>query len=94
MLARTIVAVLLCTSPDAGWTHTKRKHASGSWSATDMLASLAELLHIKTPPFVFHSDETGRRMQMIDALWAGTWAETVASRFTDSNPALTELLEQ
>ena len=31
---------------------------------------------------------------MIDALWAGTWAETVASRFTDANPALTELLEQ
>ena len=93
-MARTIVAVLLCTSAaaDAGWTHTKRKHASGSWSATDMLASLAELLHIKTPPFVFHSDDAGSRMQMIDALWAGTWAETVASRFTDANPALTELL--
>ena len=59
-----------------------------------MLTNLAELLHIKTPPFVYHSHSEGSRIQLIDALWSGKWAATVGRRFTDSNPALTQLLEQ
>jgi hypothetical protein len=89
-----VAVLLLCTSAEAGWTHSKRsKSSSGSSSAADMLASLAELLHITTPPFVFRSDEPSSRMQLIDELWKGAWAETVTSRFTDSNPALTLLLD-
>ena len=94
-MANLLAVLLLCASAEAGWTHSKRLHSrSGSSSAADMLSSLAELLHIKTPPLVFHSDSEGSRSQLIDALWSETWAATVASRFTDSNPALTELLEQ
>ena len=59
-----------------------------------MLVSLAELLHIRTPPFVYNSDSVGSRQEMIDALWAGDWAESVAGRFSAANPALQHLLEK
>ena len=86
--------VLLVCPAEATLARAPKRHRAGFLaSAGDVLAKAAELLHISTPRFVFHSDEPGSRMQLIDALWTGTWGETVAGRFTDSNPALTQLLE-
>ena len=96
-----LVAVLLCASAEAGtasaeagYSHKKRHKSSSGSSAGDMLVSLAELLHIRTPPFVYNSDSVGSRQEMIDALWAGDWAESVAGRFSAANPALQHLLEK
>ena len=94
MRRAALVVVLLCASAEAGWNHVKRHKSSSGSSAGDMLANLAELLHIRTPPFVYNSDRDGSRQEMIDALWAGTWTETVADRFSTANPALQQLLEQ
>ena len=93
-LGMCLVAALLCASAEAGFTHSKRRKTSTAPSASDMLASLAELLHISTPPFVYDGDSAGSRNDLIDALWAGTWPETVADRFEKANPALHALLEQ
>ena len=88
-----LLVVLVCPA-EATLARAPKRHRAGFLaSAGDVLAKAAELLHISTPRFVFHSDEPGSRMQLIDALWTGTWGETVAGRFTDSNPALTQLLE-
>ena len=72
----------------------KRHRASAGPSAGDMLAKAAELLHINTPPFVYHSDSDVDRKTLIDELWRDTWAPAVARRFSDANPALRGLLEQ
>ena len=73
-----LVAVLLCASAEAGtasaeagYSHKKRHKSSSGSSAGDMLVSLAELLHIRTPPFVYNSDSVGSRQEMIDALSVG-----------------------
>ena len=87
-------AVLLCASAEAGFSHAKRHKSSSGSSAGDMLVSLAELLHIRTPPFVYNSDSVGSRQELIDALWAGNWVDSVAGRFSVANPALQLLLEK
>ena len=94
MLPRLVVAALLLGPADGVLSRQPKRHRSVSLpSAADVLVKAAELLHITTPPFVFHSDDPSSRTQLIDALWAGTWVETVARRFTDANPAMTQLLE-
>ena len=63
-------------------------------AAEQVLSRAAELLHISTPPLVFHSQDDGAKNNLIDALWGQTWPETIASRFSDANPAFTFLMEQ
>ena len=72
----------------------KRHRPSVITSAVELLAKAAELLHITTPQFVYHSDCDDNRIKLIDALWSGTWTETVASRFSDANHALCALLDE
>ena len=92
---RVWVALLFCQAVYAPLSRPPKRHCGVSLpSASDMLATVTELLHINTPPFVFHSDSLEARQQLIDALWAGSWTETVRSRFSDANPALRQLLEQ
>lgn len=95
MSAVVLLFALLFCPAEAGLSRPAKRHTSSRLpSASDMLASVAELLHIRTPPFVYHSDSVESRHQLIDALWQGKWTDTVASRFSDANPGMVQLLEQ
>ena len=49
----------------------KRHRPSVITSAVELLAKAAELLHITTPQFVYHSDCDDSKIKLIDARWAG-----------------------
>lgn len=62
-------------------------------AAVRLVETATELLAIKRPAHVYHSDEPGARIQLIDDLWSSAWMDGVADKFTASNPALTALLK-
>ena len=89
--------LLLGDGEATGVRHQKRKntwYVPRATAAEQVLSRAAELLHISTPPLVFHSQDDGAKANLIDALWGQTWTETIASRFSDANPAFRFLMEQ
>ena len=62
-------------------------------AASRVLTHAAELLHLSTPPLIFHADDNSAQRQLADALWGGDWISTIATRFSEANPALVYLLE-
>ena len=87
-------AALLCCPAEAVLSRQPKRHRPEVVvAAGDLLSKAAELLHITLPQFVYHADSAESRHALIDALWAGTWTESVASRFSDANQALCQLFE-
>ena len=60
----------------------------------NVLSKAAGLVHLTTPPFVYHADMEGSKLELIDDLWSSAWVEGIYDRFTAVNPALTYLLEE
>ena len=98
MLAVAALALVLCPSNAAPLSRSAKRR--NTWyhpvatAAERVLASAADLLHLKQPPFMFHMDDEQAKERLVDALWSDLWTEGIASRFTDANPALRFLLEQ
>ena len=83
---------------NAGLSRPAKRRSAGSASSTPTAADsivdrVAQLLHIATPRFMYHSDIPGDRTSLIDALWSCDWTEGITNRFTAANPELTFLFE-
>lgn len=66
---------------------------SGESSAQHLLNRAAEMLHLRTPQFVYHMDNSGARESLISDLWAGALSTLPCGRFTDSNIHFAHLLQ-
>jgi hypothetical protein len=61
-------------------------------TTTEMLASVAEVLHLTSPAHVYSMNADGHYEALIKFLWTGDYV-SAAGRFTESNPALVNFLE-